>query len=185
MFVLKQIKNFFLIFVFILGGCDLGPSKLFDSTFSFREGLLYENGLLFSGVIEFNDSKQEQVISTYKNGFKHGKEMVFLENGQQIGLFFYKNGQCFGIQKEWWPNGTKRKVYRCDKQAQKHDLYETWYQNGEQEYALMYHHGYPEGDQQSWYDNGFVRFNYIMKNGRRYGVIGTKTCKPGQFRINN
>jgi hypothetical protein len=27
-----------------------------------------------------------------------------------------------------------------------------------------------------WWENGLIRANYVVKNGRRYGLIGLKLC---------
>ena len=36
--------------------------------------------------------------------------------------------------------------------------------------------GYEEGSQKAWWQNGVIRANYVVKNGRRYGLIGLKLC---------
>jgi len=44
---------------------------------------------------------------------------------------------------------------------------------------ISYHNfknGYEEGSQKVWYDNGKIKSNYTIKNGRRYGLLGTKNC---------
>ena len=42
--------------------------------------------------------------------------------------------------------------------------------------SLNYTNGQESGHQQLWYDNGEIRSNYIIKNDRRYGLLGTKNC---------
>jgi antitoxin component YwqK of YwqJK toxin-antitoxin module len=41
---------------------------------------------------------------------------------------------------------------------------------------MNYKKGHEDGQQQWWYDNGKIKANYIIKNGRRYGLRGTKKC---------
>ena len=41
---------------------------------------------------------------------------------------------------------------------------------------MSYYKGYESGGQKVWYPNGLIKSNYIMKNGRRYGLLGTKNC---------
>jgi antitoxin component YwqK of YwqJK toxin-antitoxin module len=41
---------------------------------------------------------------------------------------------------------------------------------------LNYQKGHEEGEQKWWYDNGKIKANYIIKDGRRYGLLGTKNC---------
>jgi antitoxin component YwqK of YwqJK toxin-antitoxin module len=41
---------------------------------------------------------------------------------------------------------------------------------------MNYEAGIEVGQQRQWYDDGSVRSNYVMKNGRRFGLLGTKNC---------
>ena len=63
----------------------------------------------------------------------------------------------------------------------KDDEYEgicrTWNNKGILTQESNYVAGHEEGAQKAWYDNGKVRSNYVIKAGRRYGLLGTKNCK--------
>ena len=52
-----------------------------------------------------------------------------------------------------------------------------WNNEGNLIYLATYKKGQEEGPQKLWYDNGKIRANYIIKNGKRYGLLGTKNCK--------
>ena len=39
-----------------------------------------------------------------------------------------------------------------------------------------YKNGYEHGQQKIWYPDGRIKSNYIIKNGRRYGLLGIKNC---------
>jgi len=62
-----------------------------------------------------------------------------------------RRGVVEGKLREYLPNGT---LYR------------------EQNYL----HGHEEGLQRMWWSNGKLRANYVVKNGRRYGLMGAKGC---------
>ena len=38
--------------------------------------------------------------------------------------------------------------------------------------------GKEEGTQKMWFSNGQLKANYIMKDGRRFGILGVKLCRP-------
>ena len=62
----------------------------------------------------------------------------------------------------------------------KNDIYhgtlKEWTKSGQIIKSLNYINGQEFGHQQLWYDNGEIRSNYIIKNNRRYGLLGTKNC---------
>ena len=39
-----------------------------------------------------------------------------------------------------------------------------------------YKNGYELGEQKIWDKNGEIVTNYIIKNGRRFGLLGKKNC---------
>jgi antitoxin component YwqK of YwqJK toxin-antitoxin module len=41
---------------------------------------------------------------------------------------------------------------------------------------MNYLKGHEEGPQKWWYDNGKIKANYIIQDGRRFGLLGTKNC---------
>jgi antitoxin component YwqK of YwqJK toxin-antitoxin module len=41
---------------------------------------------------------------------------------------------------------------------------------------MTYRKGYEDGLQQQFYESGKVKANYMMLDGRRYGMLGTKNC---------
>ena len=87
----------------------------------------------------------------YHAGKKIGKHLGFWENGQPQFEFYFEDGEHHGIAKEW-------------------------YQNGQPYRTFHYEHGYEQGSQKMWWENGIIRANYVIKNGRRYGLIGLKLC---------
>ena len=51
-----------------------------------------------------------------------------------------------------------------------------WNRKGQIIKSFNYVNGYENGSQKLWFDNGEVRSNYVIKNNRRYGLLGTKNC---------
>lgn len=58
-----------------------------------------------------------------------------------------------------------------------------WYRNGQPYKAFHYKMGYENGSQKMWWENGIIRANYVVKQGRRYGLIGLKLCMTPQDSI--
>ena len=75
----------------------------------------------------------------------------------------------------YWPDGKLIFEYHL-----KNDLYEgpsrSWNQEGRLIQKMNYVAGREIGRQQLWYDDGGVRSNYVIRNNRRYGLLGTKNC---------
>jgi hypothetical protein len=141
------------------------------------EGLLHIQGVPFSGEIFGlqNNKKDTAFISHYTNGKEDGEWKTFYLGGALKEQRFFSHGKKAGEMKAWWENGQLQMLYRFEQ-----DEYEgtcrEWNPAGVLVRELNYHHGHEEGSQRQWYDNGSVRSNYIIKNGRRYGLLGTKNC---------
>lgn len=52
-----------------------------------------------------------------------------------------------------------------------------WSFDGKLSHLGNFENGQEEGSQKMWYDTGKIRANYVIKNGKRYGLLGTKNCK--------
>ena len=51
-----------------------------------------------------------------------------------------------------------------------------WTKDGQIIEELNYKKGQEFGSQKVWYLDGKIKSNYIIKNNRRYGLLGTKNC---------
>jgi antitoxin component YwqK of YwqJK toxin-antitoxin module len=51
-----------------------------------------------------------------------------------------------------------------------------WFPDGTLYKQFRYEHGHESGAQRMWYVDGSVRANYVVRDGRRYGLIGAKGC---------
>jgi antitoxin component YwqK of YwqJK toxin-antitoxin module len=88
----------------------------------------------------------------------------------------YRNGAKNGKQVSFWENGNKRFEFIAVNDAYEGELKE-WSENGQLIHLAHYRNGQEEGEQKLWYDNGKIKANYVINNGRRYGLLGTKNCK--------
>ena len=58
--------------------------------------------------------------------------------------------------------------------------FKEWYSSGLLGKDFHYVKGQEEGSQRLWWDNGTVRANYVIRDGKKYGLIGMKLCtNPG------
>jgi hypothetical protein len=54
----------------------------------------------------------------------------------------------------------------------------TFYPNGRPYEVRHFLNGREEGLQQAWTEDGELFVNYEMRNGRRYGFINARPCRP-------
>jgi hypothetical protein len=54
----------------------------------------------------------------------------------------------------------------------------TFYPNGQPYELRHFFNGREEGRQQAWTEDGTLYINYEMRNGRRYGFINARPCRP-------
>lgn len=54
----------------------------------------------------------------------------------------------------------------------------TFYPNGRPYEVRHFHNGKEAGLQQAWTEDGTLYINYEMRNGRRYGFINARPCRP-------
>lgn len=54
----------------------------------------------------------------------------------------------------------------------------TFYPGGRPYEVRHFYNGQEEGLQQVWTEDGTLFINYEMRNGRRYGFINARPCRP-------
>ncbi|MEJ8818706.1 toxin-antitoxin system YwqK family antitoxin [Lacibacter sp. H407] len=148
-----------------------------DARISNRIGIIYFNDQLFSGVVYslYPSTTDTAASASYLNGKEHGRWVKYYTDGKLFEQRSFDNGKKTGVLETWWPNGTKQTYYLFT-----NDEYEgtcrEWSSDGLLVKEMNYHKGHEEGKQKWWYDNGKIKANYIIKQGRRYGLLGTKNC---------
>ena len=146
------------------------------STFQ-KGGIRYVNDSIYTGVLYTEYPQTGDTISykVFVNGLKEGKWFTNYANGVRAEERYFENGNKEGVFVGWWPNGIKKFEYHFF-----NDEYEgtcsEWNPEGKLVKEMNYVGGHEFGAQKVWYDNGKIKSNYVVKNGRRYGLLGTKNC---------
>lgn len=168
----------------LLASCS-GPSgserlPAFNATtvaIQWRAGLATANNQPFTGMVyrlAENTNDTIEVVG-FLNGKEHGEWKRFYDGGKLAERRFFFDGKKTGDYVGWWPNGQKRLFYHFD-DGEYNGVCREWSPTGMLLKEMTYKNGYEEGRQQQFYDNGKIKANYIITNGRRYGLLGTKNC---------
>jgi hypothetical protein len=142
-----------------------------------HNGVIYLNNAPFTGILfQLQENRRDSVFrSTYNTGMEDGEQIRFHANGKRQLQRFYTLGKKTDTLKTFWEDGKLQASYPFV-----NDEYEgtcrEWNQQGRLIRELHYHQGHEDGWQRQWYDNGKIRTNYLLKNGRRFGLLGTKNC---------
>lgn len=155
------------------------PANFFnakDKSFRVHNDTVYYNDSFFTGYRFDLDEKADTLsVQSYFNGVEEGIQKKWYPNGQISEQRFYINGKKEGIQEGWWPNG-RQKFYFTTYNNEYTGEFREWLDNGLLIKCFHYENGYEKGSQRLWWNDGTVRANYIIKNGRKYGLLGLKTC---------
>lgn len=139
---------------------------------------LYYQNKAFSGVVyQLHENTIDTLLrEQYTAGVLHGLSKKWHPNGQLMEIRYYERGEKHGQQTAYFENGNKKFEFTAQ-----HDQYEgelkEWNVDGRLIHLATFKNGQEEGSQKMWYDNGKIRANYVMLNGKRYGLLGTKNCK--------
>ncbi len=179
-------NSVFCLVALLLIACNDKPEIVSDSIViseedvhkkEMRSGIFFVDEKPFTGkLIGFYPNKKDTMfLNNYAVGLEDGEWKKFHESGKIFQQRYYSKGSKVGRFSAWWENGTKQMDYFFEQ-----DEYEgtcsEWNQEGRLIREMNYRKGYEQGSQKQWYDNGEIRSNYIIKDGRRYGLLGTKNC---------
>lgn len=142
-----------------------------------QDGQVYVNQKLFSGyLISFYFNTSDTLSKEgFLNGKQHGTSKRWYPKGILSEVREYRNGAKNGRQVAFWENGNTQFDFLSINDAYEGE-YKEWNNEGKLIHLAHYSNGQEEGVQKLWYDNGKIRANYIIKNGKRYGLLGTKNC---------
>jgi len=141
-----------------------------------KKGITYIDTTPITGVVFSLNEKGDTVsVIPYLNGKEHGYSRYYYENGRIKSLRYSKNGWKEGEHTGWFDNGQIQFQYHF-----KNDMFEgnqkEWLSSGQLYSDLNYEKGMESGSQKVWYPNGKIKTNYIIKDNRRYGLLGSKNC---------
>lgn len=175
----RLLSNLFLL-AFIFSSCYSRKSvtvDALDSSLTYRGDILFRNGVAFTGKTFslYAGSVDTAEIRNYYEGKEHGRWKKFYADGKIQESREFDGGRKTGFYVAWWQNGNRKLEYHFDD-----DEYEgicrEWNEHGVLIREMNYAKGHESGTQKMFYDNGKVRANYVIVNGRRYGLLGTKNC---------
>ena len=116
-----------------------------------------------------------RVESPYRDGKRDGVERAWYPNGQIMYERRFERGQESGRHLGWYANGVRHFVYDYTRGVLEGEARE-WFPNGAAYRLFHYRAGHEEGSQEMWYPSGARRANYVVHDGRRYGLPGSKGC---------
>jgi len=147
-----------------------------DSGFTRRQDTILYKGQYFTGYqFSLYDKGDTAFIHSYFNGVEEGYQRNWYPNQQLAEERFYINGKKEGSHRGWWPDGKQKFDYAADDDKYNGEFKE-WYASGLLGKQFHYVRGQEEGSQRLWWDNGTVRANYVIRNGKKYGLIGLQIC---------
>ncbi len=147
-----------------------------DTNFTIHLDTLFYKKKLFTGFrFTLNDQGDTTELGSYFNGVEEGLQQKWYAKGKRQETRFYINGKKERNQRGWWPNGQIKfdfNTYNDEYEG----AFREWIENGLLIKQFHYEHGYEKGSQRLWWTDGTVRANYVIKDGKKYGLLGLKIC---------
>ena len=97
------------------------------------------------------------------------------DNGRLAEERGFVNGRESGVHRGWWPTGDAHFVYGY-RDGLLEGLSREWYPSGALWREQHYSAGHEDGLQRLYWEDGRVRASYVVRDGRRYGLMGAKGC---------
>ena len=148
-----------------------------DARLHWQQDTLYYQQQFFSGyTYELQHEKDTLALKSYFNGVQEGFQKEWYSNGKIKEERFYINGKKEAVQRGWWPNGKPRFYFTAynDEYA---GQFKEWMENGLLVKWFHYQNGKEEGSQKLWWSDGKIRANYVIKQGRKFGLLGYRICE--------
>ena len=143
-----------------------------DPALSERHGFVFRAKARLTGVIVGPRSSR-----TFRDGLLDGTSRVWHPDGTRAELRQFREGRKTGTHRGWWPTG--RRQFECTYAG---DLAigecRDWYATGQLAAIHRYAAGVEAGLQQGWDRAGSLQFSYEIRDGRRYGLLGSELCRP-------
>jgi antitoxin component YwqK of YwqJK toxin-antitoxin module len=147
-----------------------------DSSFTKQQDTIVYQGKYFTGYqFSLYPNGDTESIRGYFNGVEEGLQKKWYPGKKLTEERFYVNGKKEGTHEGWWSDG-KPKFFFTLYNDEYNGEFKEWYSSGLLGKEFHYVNGKEEGSQRLWWDNGTVRANYVVRNGKKYGLIGLKIC---------
>lgn len=155
------------------------PANYINATspeFTNHQDTVYYKNSFFTGFrFSLYPNGDTASLQSYFNGVEEGLQKKWYPNKQLAEERFYINGKKEGTHRGWWSDGKPRFLFTTLNNEYEGEFKE-WYISGLLGKQFHYVNGQEEGSQRLWWDNGSVRANYVIRHGKKYGLIGLKTC---------
>jgi len=148
-----------------------------DFAFNFKQDTLYFKTAPYSGKQFFLYPNKDTVfVKSYLNGLLEGVQKQWYPNQVLAEERLYVANKKEGVHKGWWENGKPKYSYQFYNDELQGEVLE-WYFSGQLFKKFHYKNGFEEGSERLWFEDASVRANYVIKKGKKYGLIGIKLCK--------
>ena len=113
-------------------------------------------------------------VSNYFQGKEEGWQYTYYDNGKPFDKRYYHTGEKDSVHTGWWENGNVRFEYHF-KDGNYNGDFKEWYETGELGKHIHYVNGVDDWGK-AWRQNGKLYMNFIVKDGRRYGLNNSNLC---------
>lgn len=146
-------------------------------SFEMHQDTLYYNNKKFSGIqYSLYIPNDTAFVKPFLNGLEEGITKKWHFNKQLAEERLYIDGKKEGIHKGWWENGNRKFEFAVSNDEYTNEFKE-WNTDGLLLKHFHYKNGQENGSQKLFYENGKIKANYMIIDGKRYGLLGTKNCK--------
>jgi len=146
-----------------------------DTALHLINGIFYYRSLKYTGDIKeiYHDGLLKS-IQHLQDGKQEGLAETFYEDGKPESSRWYTKGEKDSTQTGWWENGNIKYEYHF-KNGTYNGMFTEWYQSGRMLQQVMYAHG-NEVYGRGWRESAKLYMNFVMKDGRRYGLNNSNLC---------
>jgi len=177
---LEQSVNKFLFLFFVVSSCGSPEYQWIpynEKGLDLTKRYVQLNREVYTGyVLKLGANQKDTLsISFYNKGLKDGVWNKFYNNGSLKEVRVFKNGKKTGQYFGYYMSGEIAFEYNF-KDGEYHGKRYEWKKDGSLLRESNYKNGYEKGFQKIWWADGRIKSNYVIKNNRRYGLLGIKNC---------
>jgi antitoxin component YwqK of YwqJK toxin-antitoxin module len=151
-----------------------------DTRVTAVNGVTTLDGAPFTGTLRSrHENGAIKRLATYREGRLEGLARGFYPNGSPWYLRTYHLGREEGVHRGWWENGVAKFISNYH-DGKPEGLAREWFEDGSSFTEFHFVAGQEAGSQRMWTRYGKLRANYIIKDGRRFGLMGSMGCQDRQ-----
>jgi antitoxin component YwqK of YwqJK toxin-antitoxin module len=152
-------------------------ASLADAAFAHHQDTVYYGANPYSGyAYRLSPTGDTLQLSGYVAGLEEGPQIKRYPGGALQEVRQYSAGRKNGLHTGYWDNGRKKFEFTIVDDYNEGNFKE-WSPNGVLIKDFNYVHGMEAGSEKLWWNDGTIRANYVVKDGRKYGLIGLKLCR--------